>query len=69
MDPVLEQTQMSDGSRYRHHARLANAASFAFGQRVTLQRGTTPMQAWFQNADETDLAGAFYAYVRRVENK
>ncbi len=35
--------------------------------RITLKRGTTPMQAWFQSVDETDLAGAFYAYVRRVE--
>jgi hypothetical protein len=32
--------------------------------RVSLKRGTTEMQAWFQNAEGTDLAGAFYAYVR-----
>ena len=34
--------------------------------RVNLQRGTAEMQAWFQNAAGTDLAGAFYAYVRKV---
>jgi arylsulfatase len=34
--------------------------------RVTLQRGTAEMQAWFQDAAGNDLAGAFYAYVRRV---
>lgn len=34
--------------------------------RVTLQRGTTQMRAWFQNAEGADLAGAFYVYVRPV---
>ncbi len=32
--------------------------------RLTLERGTTQMQAWFQDAGGADLAGAFYAYVR-----
>jgi arylsulfatase A-like enzyme len=36
--------------------------------RVSLQRGTTQMQAWFQNAEGADLAGAFYAYVRPVSS-
>ncbi len=34
--------------------------------RVSLQRGVTQMQAWFQDAAGTGLAGAFYADVRRV---
>lgn len=34
--------------------------------RVSLKRGETQMQAWFQDAAGTDLAGAFYAYVRRL---
>jgi arylsulfatase A-like enzyme len=34
--------------------------------RVTLTRGVTQMQAWFQDANGTDLAGAFYADVRKV---
>jgi arylsulfatase A-like enzyme len=36
---------------------------------VALEPGRTTMQAWFQDADGADLAGAFYAYVRRVQNK
>jgi arylsulfatase A-like enzyme len=35
--------------------------------RVTLRSGTTTMQAWFQDAAGKDLAGAFYAYVRKVD--
>ena len=31
---------------------------------VSLTTGVTQMQAWFQNAQDEDLAGAFYAYVR-----
>jgi hypothetical protein len=31
---------------------------------VTLKRGVTTLQAWFQNAAGEDLAGAFYSYVR-----
>jgi arylsulfatase A-like enzyme len=34
--------------------------------RLSLQRGVTQLQAWFQDAEGTDLAGAFYAYVQRV---
>jgi arylsulfatase A-like enzyme len=37
--------------------------------RVPLQRGVTQMQAWFQNAGGTDLAGAFYADVRLISPK
>jgi len=36
---------------------------------VTLERGTTQMQAWFQDAEGNDLAGAFYAYVRPARSK
>lgn len=34
---------------------------------VSLKRGVTTMQAWFQNAKNEDLAGAFYAYVKLTE--
>jgi hypothetical protein len=33
---------------------------------VKLPAGTTTLKAWFQDADGTDLCGAFFAYVRRV---
>ena len=36
---------------------------------VPLTRGVTQMQAWFRNSDGTDLAGAFYAYVRPVSSR
>lgn len=32
---------------------------------VTLPKGRTQLQAWFQDAQGQDLTGAFYAYVRR----
>jgi arylsulfatase A-like enzyme len=35
--------------------------------RVSLKRGVTTMQAWFQNAKSEDIAGAFYAYVKNTE--
>ena len=37
--------------------------------RLSLERGVTQLQAWFQDAEGTDLAGAFYAYVQRVPTK
>jgi hypothetical protein len=33
---------------------------------VSLKRGVTTMQAWFQNAKSEDIAGAFYAYVKNT---
>jgi hypothetical protein len=36
---------------------------------LPLKAGRTQLQAWFQDADGHDLCGAFYARVRRVENR
>jgi hypothetical protein len=44
---------------------IANIVDLA-GAKAPKERGISEMQAWFQNADGTDLAGAFYAYGRRV---
>lgn len=35
--------------------------------RLELKRGLGQLQAWFQNAQGVDQCGAFYAYIRRVD--
>ena len=47
-------------------AKSAGKDAKEIGLHVSLERGVTQLQAWFQDADGKDLAGAFYAYVRRV---
>ena len=49
-------------------AKSANKDAKEIVVRVTLQRGVTEMQGWFQNSQNADLAGAFYADVRLVPN-
>jgi arylsulfatase len=35
--------------------------------RVRLPAGPVGLQAWFQDAEQRDLSGAFYAYIRRAD--
>ncbi len=62
--PVVSAKVMIQGKTVSANSQGQDAKEIVL--HVNLQRGTTQMQAWFQNAEGTNLAGAFYAYVRPV---
>jgi arylsulfatase len=63
--PVAAATVAIQGKTKSAKAAAKNAKEIVL--QVALEPGRTTMQAWFQDADGVDLAGAFYAYVRRIE--
>ena len=51
----------------KEHSLQASDGAKEIALRVTLPEGATHLQAWFQDAKGTDLCGAYYCEVKRVD--